>query len=105
MAKPYPAKLPTRGKEFKKSLSSERKLQEKKPDKYVIKGESPLPVSESRRTWQCGPCISGIRVKVSRKDLRNIPLNLRKLAETRSVPHGCPERPLCEAMKVNPGFC
>lgn len=52
----------------------------------VIKGEGQLPVSESRRTWQCGPCISGFRVKVPRKDLRNIPLNLRKLAETGGVP-------------------
>lgn len=60
------------------------------------------------RTWQRWPHGSAFRVKDTRKWLWVLTPQLRKVAEVRHVPgvslHGCPERPLSEAMKVNPGL-
>jgi hypothetical protein len=71
MTKPNPAKLPTCGKKLKKSLSCEGKHQEPNAEAYVIEAEDQLPVSESWRTRQFGPCISDFRVKVPRNGLGN----------------------------------
>lgn len=68
----------------------------------------------SCRTLQFQPCDPGFRIKDrkkrkrEKKALRNFPLKLRKATKAKCVTgvtlDGDLERPLCEAVNVNPGL-
>lgn len=109
--RPHPAKIPIYRKELKKSLSRKGNHQQQSQCKGSRELGSQVPDPTSSSTWQLWPHGSGFRVK-KKKKRKGIWQSFSMTKEScwghkymsgMSL-NGWPGKPLCEAVKVEPGF-